>query len=256
MKPPPPVTSSCTAASTPSRLRSKRSTIAARATIAPDRGASVRRIATSACRPRLSHGAQFGRPGRRYPCAPCLPARAQRHRLRTRASSSPAEPASSARTSSKRSSPAVERVVVLDDLSTGDRANFDALRRTGASSSSRAPRSTRSSSTGSSRDADVCFHLASAVGVQLVVSNPLDSLLKQRPRHRQRHVARPRATASALLFTSTSEVYGKNSSGALDEDSDRMLGSPVQGALGYAIVEGASASALAHSLPPRAAARR
>jgi len=72
---------------------------------------------------------------------------------------------------------------------------------------------------------DACLHLASAVGVQLVVSRPLDSL--------QRNIRGNDIVISAaaqhqrrLLFASTSEVYGKNSSGALAEDSDRILGSP------------------------------
>ena len=41
-----------------------------------------------------------------------------------------------------------------------------------------------------------------------------------------------------LLFTSTSEVYGKNSIGALPEDADRVLGSRVQVALGVRDREG------------------
>ncbi len=72
---------------------------------------------------------------------------------------------------------------------------------------------------------DACLHLASAVGVQLVVSRPLDSL--------QRNIRGNDIVISAaaqhqrrLLFASTSEVYGKNSSGALTEGSDRILGSP------------------------------
>ena len=37
-----------------------------------------------------------------------------------------------------------------------------------------------------------------------------------------------------LLFTSTSEVYGKNSSGALNEEADRVLGSPFKSRWTYA----------------------
>jgi UDP-glucose 4-epimerase len=75
------------------------------------------------------------------------------------------------------------------------------------------------------RAVDGCFHLASAVGVQLIVQEPLQSLLANvrgidivmsaAVEHRRR-----------LLFTSTSEVYGKNSGGALHEMSDRILGPP------------------------------
>lgn len=80
---------------------------------------------------------------------------------------------------------------------------------------------------------DSCFHLASAVGVQLVVDRPLESLLRNvrgadvvmaaAARHRRR-----------LLFTSTSEIYGKNNDGALHEDADRLLGAPSKSRWNYA----------------------
>ena len=50
-----------------------------------------------------------------------------------------------------------------------------------------------------------------------------------------------------LLFTSTSEVYGKNSSGALSEDSDRVLGSPFKARWVYETSK-AFGECLAHSL--------
>lgn len=95
-------------------------------------------------------------------------------------------------------------------------------------------------------EADLCLHLASAVGVQLIVSNPLESLrtnvqgtdyvLSAAARHRRR-----------VLFTSTSEVYGKNSDGALAEDADRVLGSPFKSRWAYAIAKSFGES-LAYSL--------
>lgn len=73
-------------------------------------------------------------------------------------------------------------------------------------------------------EADVVFHLAAAVGVKWVLDHPLSSLetnlrgtdviLTAADRHR-----RP------VLIASTSEVYGKNDSGPLREDDDRILGS-------------------------------
>ena len=73
-------------------------------------------------------------------------------------------------------------------------------------------------------NADVVFHLAAAVGVKWVLERPLQSLetnlrgtdvvLSTADRHR-----RP------VLIASTSEVYGKNDSGPLSEDDDRILGS-------------------------------
>jgi UDP-glucose 4-epimerase len=96
------------------------------------------------------------------------------------------------------------------------------------------------------RSVDACFHLASAVGVQLIIQRPLDSLLTNvrgndivlsaAARHHRR-----------VLFTSTSEVYGKHSAGALREDSDRVLGSPFKSRWAYATAK-AFGEALAHSL--------
>lgn len=76
------------------------------------------------------------------------------------------------------------------------------------------------------------FHLAAAVGVQLIVNNPLKSLttnirgseivLEMAHRYRRK-----------VLITSTSEIYGKNANGPLKEDEDRILGSPLKSRWAY-----------------------
>ena len=71
---------------------------------------------------------------------------------------------------------------------------------------------------------DSCFHLASAVGVQLVVSRPLSSL-RRNIRGNDIVISAAARRCTPLVFASTSEIYGKNSSGALCEESDRVLGS-------------------------------
>ena len=81
--------------------------------------------------------------------------------------------------------------------------------------------------------ADVVMHLASAVGVQLVVDRPLDSLIRN-VRGNDIVISAAARHGRRLLFTSTSEVYGKNSEGALSEDSDRVLGSPYKSRWAYA----------------------
>jgi UDP-glucose 4-epimerase len=95
------------------------------------------------------------------------------------------------------------------------------------------------------RSVDACMHLASAVGVQLVVSHPLDSLLKN-IRGGDVVISAAARHDRKLLFTSTSEVYGKNSAGALSEDSDRILGSPFKSRWSYATAK-AFGEALASS---------
>ena len=75
--------------------------------------------------------------------------------------------------------------------------------------------------------ADTCFHLASAVGVKLIVEQPARRRCLRNVRgSRHGDGGGRRASARRLLFASTSEVYGKHSDGALREDADRLLGAP------------------------------
>ena len=117
-----------------------------------------------------------------------------------------------------------DQVIVLDDLSTGQRANLAGLED--------APgfRFVEGSITDAAlverllTDADLCFHLAAAVGVRTILERPLRSLLtnlrgteivlEAADRHRV-----------PIVIASTSEVYGKNDAGPLDEEADRILGS-------------------------------
>ena len=80
---------------------------------------------------------------------------------------------------------------------------------------------------------DGCFHLASAVGVQLICDRPLDSLLGN-VRGCDTVIGAAADHEVRLLYTSTSEIYGKDSVGALHEQSDRLLGPPQLGRWSYA----------------------
>jgi UDP-glucose 4-epimerase len=141
-----------------------------------------------------------------------------------------------------------DRITVLDDLSTGDRGNLEAFARDGDGDVELVEGSTLDAELVDRlmADADACFHLASAVGVQLVVSNPLESLLKN-VRGTDNVMGAAARHGTRLLFTSTSEVYGKNSSGALDEEADRLLGSPFKARWCYETSK-AFGECLAHSL--------
>jgi UDP-glucose 4-epimerase len=136
------------------------------------------------------------------------------------------------------------RVVVLDDFTTGNRENLEHDWAEGVDV-------VEGSTTDGElvdrlvADTDITFHLASAVGVQLVVSNPLDSLLKN-VRGTDNVMSATARHGKRLLFTSTSEVYGKNSSGALDEEADRLLGSPFKARWVYETSK-AFGECLAHS---------
>ena len=74
--------------------------------------------------------------------------------------------------------------------------------------------------------ADYVFHLAAAVGVFNIVSNPLGSLLTN-IRGTENVLEAAFATKTPVFLTSSSEVYGKNVSDSLKESDDRILGSPV-----------------------------
>jgi UDP-glucose 4-epimerase len=73
--------------------------------------------------------------------------------------------------------------------------------------------------------ADACFHLASAVGVKLIVERSVESLSRS-VRGAQVVTEGAHRLGRRLLFASTSEIYGKNGSAGLTEHSDRVLGPP------------------------------
>lgn len=137
-----------------------------------------------------------------------------------------------------------ERVVVLDDLSTGDRANIEA--RLGGGEVEFVEGSVLDADLVDDcmRSADACLHLAAVVGVHLIVSRPLESLLAN-VRGTDGVMAAAERHGVRLVYASTSEVYGKNSSDALTEDSDRVVGSPFVARWSYATAK-AFGEALLH----------
>jgi len=76
------------------------------------------------------------------------------------------------------------------------------------------------------RETDYVFHLAAAVGVFNIVNNPLESLLTN-IRGTENVLEAAHSSNTPVFLTSSSEVYGKNTSNSLKESDDRVLGSPV-----------------------------
>ena len=75
------------------------------------------------------------------------------------------------------------------------------------------------------KDVDYIFHLAAAVGVFNIVNHPLASLVTNiRGTENILEAALTRNTP--VFLSSSSEVYGKNTSDSLKESDDRILGSP------------------------------
>ena len=125
-----------------------------------------------------------------------------------------------------------DHVVLLDDLSTGRSANIDHLNH----------RADAEFVLGSILNTDLVdhlvskvdavFHLAAAVGVSLIVEKPLESLITN-IRGTETVVEKAHKYGKRILVTSSSEIYGKNTSDSLSEDDDRILGSPLKARWSY-----------------------
>lgn len=77
------------------------------------------------------------------------------------------------------------------------------------------------------RRSDVVLHFAAAVGVNLIVERPLESLATN-IRGSEIVLEKCHKYGRKVLVASTSEIYGKNTSDALNEEDDRILGSPLK----------------------------
>lgn len=126
-----------------------------------------------------------------------------------------------------------EQVTLLDDLSTGKIENIADI------DGNPALRTLIGSVTDESlvheavRDCDRVYHLASAVGVRLIMEKPVETIdtivsgtqivLKHANRYRK-----------PVLLTSTSEVYGKSTAVPFDEDGDRLSGPTTKHRWAYA----------------------
>lgn len=115
-----------------------------------------------------------------------------------------------------------DEVVIVDDFSTGSRANIEHLDQEVINV---VPgRVEELADFGDLLDGvDRIYHLAAAVGVFSVLSRPLDAL--RRNLGASEVVFREAAQRGIrTLFTSTSEVYGKNNADALNESDDSIFG--------------------------------
>jgi UDP-glucose 4-epimerase len=123
-------------------------------------------------------------------------------------------------------------VLVVDDLTTGALANIDHVLDSPQVEFVEGSVLDESLVDECMRETDACLHLASVVGVQLVVDHALETLLRN-VRGNDVVMAAAARRKQPILFTSTSEIYGKNSSSGLAEDADRVLGSPFKARWSY-----------------------
>jgi UDP-glucose 4-epimerase len=124
-------------------------------------------------------------------------------------------------------------VVVIDDLSTGSLKNLDAVRSHPRLRVVVATVSGCAELPQLAAKAESIYHLAAAVGVELVVNSPIRTL--QTNLHETEvllEAAVPHRVP--VLLTSTSEVYGKSQAPAFSEEDDLLIGPPHQARWGYA----------------------
>jgi UDP-glucose 4-epimerase len=125
-----------------------------------------------------------------------------------------------------------ESVTVLDNLSTGNSKNIEQL----------LTNPNFQLIEGSILDTDLVdhvvksvdhvLHLAAAVGVFNILEKPLESLTTNL-RGTENILEAATAHQKEVLIASSSEIYGKNSSGPLNEESDRIVGSPLKSRWSY-----------------------
>jgi UDP-glucose 4-epimerase len=124
-------------------------------------------------------------------------------------------------------------VHVLDDLSTGSIENIADLKpnpRFGYTIDSAANVSLVAELVD---EADIVYHLAAAVGVELIVESPVRTL-ETNVHLTEIVLSQASKKKKPVLFTSTSEVYGKSADLPFREDGDMTFGSTDKGRWAYA----------------------
>ena len=138
-------------------------------------------------------------------------------------------------------------IVVLDNLMTGTKRNLDSHLKSGRIKLIQGDIKDVEHVKNAFNGVDFCFHYAAAVGVDLILKDPIESI-----RNNIYGTENIMSTASEhgipMIFASTSEIYGKNPSKVLTEDSDRVVGNPALWRWSYSdakALDEAFASALA-----------
>lgn len=130
------------------------------------------------------------------------------------------------------------KVFVIDDLSTGTLKNISHLRKNRNFQFIKGSVLNQRKMAALVKKVDQIYHLAAAVGVRTIMEKPLDSFLSNL---RGTEVVLDLAMRyeTPILFTSSSEVYGKNDSLPFREEDDRVYGSAYNDRWGYAFAKAA-----------------
>ena len=126
-----------------------------------------------------------------------------------------------------------DRVVVLDNLSTGSVENIRHLKSSARLEYHLDNIENRQLLAELVDDADVIVHLAAAVGVKLIVESPVRTI-ETNVNGTQLILEAACKKKKLVLAASTSEVYGKNTDVPFREDADLVLGPTTKGRWSYA----------------------
>lgn len=122
--------------------------------------------------------------------------------------------------------PFSKQILIIDDFSTGSARNVSKIANNPKLSIFEGSITDQSFLKFHFKDVDLCIHLAASLGVNRILEQGRISY--ETNVHGTENVVRAAAEFGAkLFFASTSEIYGKNPIQPLNEESDRVLGSPL-----------------------------
>ena len=116
-------------------------------------------------------------------------------------------------------------VTALDNLSTGSSANLDSLRGSNSFNLVEASMLDKSIVNQLVAVSDGVIHLGAALGVQRILERPYESFIAN-TQGTENLIIAAAESKKKIFIASTSEIYGKNPEQPLNEESDRVIGSP------------------------------
>lgn len=131
-----------------------------------------------------------------------------------------------------------EEVFVIDDLSTGSLANISHLQKNKKFHFIQGSVLDKRNIEKLVQKVNRVYHLAAAVGVKTIMEKPLESFLNNL-KGTENVFEAAACQKVPVLFTSTSEIYGKNEKIPFKEDSDRTYGSAHNIRWGYGLSKSA-----------------
>jgi UDP-glucose 4-epimerase len=127
-----------------------------------------------------------------------------------------------------------DRVLILDDLSTGSMENIRGVKESGRCEYWIDSLMNRNLLAELVDESDIVIHLAAAVGVRLIVESPVRTI-ETNIRGTEAVLEAASKKKKLVFIASTSEVYGKASRVPFSEEDDVVLGASTRGRWSYAV---------------------